>query len=120
INTLLDISLGYVDAGTKIEHQLILKSKEFFVNGDVKVIPDPPPLTREPSKEIPKEGELTIEQLGNLHRQFMLVAPTGKSLDMDRLLLSQPHGKVTDSQSLILSTSPLKFSISSKYAKSLI
>ncbi|XP_059500967.1 sperm flagellar protein 2 isoform X2 [Stegostoma tigrinum] len=80
INTLLDIGLGYVNAGTKIEHQLILKSKEFFVNGDVKMIPDPPPLTRLPSKEIAKEGELTIEQLTNLHRQFMLVAPTGLML----------------------------------------
>ncbi|XP_048450235.1 sperm flagellar protein 2-like [Rhincodon typus] len=80
IDTLLDIGLGYVNAGTKIKHQLILKSKEFFVNGDVKMIPDPPPLTRLPSKEIAKEGELTIEQLSNLHRQFMLVAPTGLML----------------------------------------
>ncbi|XP_043540954.1 sperm flagellar protein 2-like, partial [Chiloscyllium plagiosum] len=89
INALLDISLGYVDAGTKIEHQLILKSKEFFVNGDVKVIPDPPPFTREPSKEIPKEGELTIEQLSHLHRQFMLVAPTGVMLKKEFIEILQ-------------------------------
>ncbi|XP_060703096.1 sperm flagellar protein 2 [Hemiscyllium ocellatum] len=89
INTLLDITLGYVDAGTKIEHQLILKSKEFFVNGDVKVVPDPPPFTREPSKEIPKEGELTIEQLTNLHRQFMLVAPTGVMLKKEFIEILQ-------------------------------
>ncbi|XP_067885195.1 sperm flagellar protein 2 isoform X1 [Heterodontus francisci] len=77
ISTLLDVGLGHVDAGTKIEQQLVLHSKEFFVNGDVKMVPDPQPLTRLPSKEIPKDGELTIEQLSNLHRQFMLIAPTG-------------------------------------------
>ncbi|XP_072371687.1 sperm flagellar protein 2 isoform X2 [Scyliorhinus torazame] len=80
INTLLDVGLGHVDAGTKIEHQLILRNKEFFVNGDVKMIPDPPPLTRLPSEEIAKDGELTIEQLQNLYRQFLLVAPTGLML----------------------------------------
>ncbi|XP_078413355.1 sperm flagellar protein 2 [Cetorhinus maximus] len=80
INTLLDIGLGYVDSGSKIEHQLILHDKEFFVNGDVKMIPDPPPLTRLPSKETTRDGELTIEQLCNLHRQFMLIAPTGLML----------------------------------------
>ncbi|XP_067838179.1 sperm flagellar protein 2 [Heptranchias perlo] len=80
INALLDIGLEHVDTGTKIRHQLVLHSKEFFVNGDVKMTPEQQPITRLPSKEIPKDGGLTIEQLSNLHRQFMLVAPTGLML----------------------------------------
>ncbi|XP_051875825.1 sperm flagellar protein 2-like [Pristis pectinata] len=77
IAALLTVGLEHVRAGTKIKLRLELGSKEFFVNGDVRLVASPAPPPRLPSEETPTAGELTIRQLWDLLRQFRLLLPTG-------------------------------------------
>ncbi|XP_069483223.1 sperm flagellar protein 2 isoform X2 [Ambystoma mexicanum] len=77
IDRLIQIARDHVETATKIIHELILEKTDFYVNGDVKVVPDllPPPCP--PLGETPLNGSLTISQLERLYPQFMEVAPTG-------------------------------------------
>ncbi|XP_072113592.1 sperm flagellar protein 2 isoform X3 [Mobula birostris] len=77
IAALLAVGLQHVQTGTKILFPLVLGSQEFFINGDLKLIPDPPPPPHLPPKERPKVGEFTVQQLQDLVQHFSLLSPTG-------------------------------------------
>lgn len=57
---------------------MTLEETDFFINSDVKVMPDPVPLPHVPHVETSGSGTLTISQLTTLHKQFLQVAPRGK------------------------------------------
>ncbi|PNJ66983.1 SPEF2 isoform 15, partial [Pongo abelii] len=58
-----------------IQNELYLSQEDFFINGNIKVFPDPPPPIRLPPVEKEEDGTLTIEQLDSLRDQFLDMAP---------------------------------------------
>uniref|UniRef100_A0A2K6GF76 Sperm flagellar 2 n=1 Tax=Propithecus coquereli TaxID=379532 RepID=A0A2K6GF76_PROCO len=77
IEKLTEVARYHIETSTKIQHQLYLSQEDFFINGDIKVFPDPPPPIRPPPVEKEENGTLTIEQLDNLRDQFLDMAPKG-------------------------------------------
>ncbi|XP_069897125.1 sperm flagellar protein 2 isoform X2 [Dipodomys merriami] len=77
VEKLTEVARYHIETSTKIQNELYLSQEVFFINGDVKVFPDPPPPTRPPPIEKEENGTLTIEQLDNLRDQFFDLAPKG-------------------------------------------
>ncbi|XP_058420231.1 sperm flagellar protein 2 [Diceros bicornis minor] len=77
VEKLTEVARYHIETSTKIQNELYLNQEDFFINGDVKVFPDPPPLMRPPPVEKEENGTLTIEQLDNLRDQFLDIAPKG-------------------------------------------
>ncbi|CAI5787688.1 flagellar 2 [Podarcis lilfordi] len=77
VDKLTEVARHHIETSTKIQYELVLEGVEFYINGDVKVFPDPLPPPRPPSVEMPTNGTLTISQLSTLHKQFLQVAPKG-------------------------------------------
>ncbi|XP_066229610.1 sperm flagellar protein 2 isoform X1 [Saccopteryx leptura] len=77
VEKLTEVARYHIETSTKIQDELYLDQEDFFINGDVKVFPDPPPPVRPPPVEKEEGGSLTIEQLDGLHDQFLDVAPNG-------------------------------------------
>lgn len=61
---------------------MTLEGTDFFINNDVKMVPDPVPDPVPPPEfqriETPSSSTLTISQLTTLHKQFLQLAPKGK------------------------------------------
>ncbi|XP_078286656.1 LOW QUALITY PROTEIN: sperm flagellar protein 2 [Rhinoraja longicauda] len=93
IAALLAVGLEHIEDGTKIKYHLALGSKEFFVDGDVKLVEDPGPPPRQPSAETPKAGQMTVQQLRDLVQHFTGVSPTG--LMMRRTFIETLHDLVS-------------------------
>lgn len=74
---LTGVARYHIETSTKIQNELYLDQEDFFINGDIKVFPDPPPPVRPPPVEKEENGTLTIEQLDNLRDQFLDIAPKG-------------------------------------------
>lgn len=68
----------HIETSTKIQNALYLDQEDFFINGDLKVFPDPPPPVRPPPVEKEENGTLTIQQLDSLRDQFLETAPKGR------------------------------------------
>ncbi|KAM4875931.1 sperm flagellar protein 2 [Thomomys bottae] len=77
VEKLTEVARYYIETSTKIQNELYLSQEVFFINGDIKVFPDPPPPTRPPPVEKEENGTLTIEQLDNLRDQFFDLSPKG-------------------------------------------
>ncbi|XP_069819162.1 sperm flagellar protein 2 isoform X2 [Dendropsophus ebraccatus] len=77
IGKLIQIAHHCVETGTKIQYELCLEQTDFYVNSDIKVLPDPVPEPRPPPVENPPGATLTVSQLHRLHKQFLQVAPGG-------------------------------------------
>ncbi|XP_032754683.1 sperm flagellar protein 2 isoform X2 [Rattus rattus] len=77
IQKLTDVARYHIETATKIQNEIYLSQEDFYINGDIKVFPDPPPPTRPPPVEKEENGTLTIEQLDNLRDQFLDMAPKG-------------------------------------------
>lgn len=77
---LTEVARYHIETSTKIQNELYLNQEDFFINGDVKVFPDPPPPIRPPPVEKEENGTLTIEQLDNLREQFLEIAPKGRKI----------------------------------------
>ncbi|XP_005872661.1 PREDICTED: sperm flagellar protein 2 [Myotis brandtii] len=77
VEKLTEIARYHIETATKIQNELYLDQDGFFINGDIKVFPDPPPPVRPPPVEREENGTLTIEQLDTLRDQFSDIAPKG-------------------------------------------
>ncbi|KAM3939260.1 sperm flagellar protein 2 [Leptodactylus fuscus] len=77
IGKLVQIAHHCVETNTKIQYELVLEQTDFYINSDIKVIPDPAPQPRPPVVETSVGPSLTISQLRRLHKQFLQVAPNG-------------------------------------------
>ncbi|XP_017403763.1 sperm flagellar protein 2 isoform X2 [Cebus imitator] len=77
IEKLTDVARYHIETSTKIQNELYLSQEEFFINGNIKVFPDPPPPIRPLPVEKEEDGNLTIEQLDSLRDQFLDMAPKG-------------------------------------------
>ncbi|XP_063816860.1 sperm flagellar protein 2 isoform X2 [Pseudophryne corroboree] len=77
IDKLIQIARHHIETSTKIQYELVLEQTDFYINTDVKVIPDPEPPPVPPAVETSPNGALTISQLRRLHQQFLQVAPDG-------------------------------------------
>ncbi|GAB1299244.1 Sperm flagellar protein 2 [Apodemus speciosus] len=78
IQKLTEVARYHIETATKIQNEIYLSQEDFYINGDIKVFPDPAPPTRPPPIEKEENGTLTIEQLDNLRDQFLDMAPKGK------------------------------------------
>ncbi|XP_006156392.1 sperm flagellar protein 2 isoform X2 [Tupaia chinensis] len=77
VKKLIEVAQYHIETSTKIQNELYLSQEDFYINGDIKVFPDPPPPIRPPPIEKEENGTLTIEQLDSLRYQFLDVAPKG-------------------------------------------
>ncbi|XP_043925933.1 sperm flagellar protein 2 [Protopterus annectens] len=77
VNHLIEIARHHIESATKIQYELVLHESEFYINGDVKIFPDPIPPPSPPALETPQNGTLTIKQLDTLCQQFRNIAPSG-------------------------------------------
>ncbi|XP_057168177.1 sperm flagellar protein 2 isoform X2 [Ursus arctos] len=78
VEKLTEVARYHIETSTKIQNELYLDQEDFFINGDMKVFPDPPPPVRPPPVEKEENGTLTIEQLDRLRDQFLETAPKGR------------------------------------------
>ncbi|KAJ7335057.1 hypothetical protein JRQ81_012998, partial [Phrynocephalus forsythii] len=77
VDKLIEVARNHIETSTRIQYELVLEGTEFYINGDIKIFPDPVPPPRPPSVETATNGTLTISQLSTLHKQFLQVAPKG-------------------------------------------
>ncbi|XP_074851772.1 sperm flagellar protein 2-like [Carettochelys insculpta] len=77
VDKLTEVARHHIECSTKIQYELVLDETDFFINKDVKVMPDLIPPPRPPPVETSVNGTLTISQLSTLHKQFLQVAPKG-------------------------------------------
>ncbi|XP_054439986.1 sperm flagellar protein 2 [Pteronotus mesoamericanus] len=77
VEKLTEVARYHIETSTKIQNELYLDQEDFFINGDIKVFPDPPPPIRPLPVEKEENGTLTIEQLDSFRDQFLEIAPKG-------------------------------------------
>ncbi|KAG5841479.1 hypothetical protein ANANG_G00199930 [Anguilla anguilla] len=77
IDQLAEVGRHHIERAAEIEQELVLRGTEFFLNGDVRVVPVPVPAPRPPSVERPAGSRLSVLQLEALHAQLLKVAPEG-------------------------------------------
>ncbi|EPY73378.1 hypothetical protein CB1_011123001 [Camelus ferus] len=78
VEKLTEVARYHIETSTKIQSELYLGQEDFFIKGDLKVFPDPPPPVRPAPVEKEENGTLTIEQLDSLRNQFLDIAPKGR------------------------------------------
>ncbi|KAF4024459.1 hypothetical protein G4228_016278 [Cervus hanglu yarkandensis] len=78
VEKLTGVARYHIETSTKIQNELYLDQEDFFINGDIKVFPDPPPPVRPPPVEKEENSTLTIKQLDSLRDQFLDIAPKGR------------------------------------------
>ncbi|XP_037337699.2 sperm flagellar protein 2 [Pungitius pungitius] len=70
--------VGYhIEAGAKLQKELVLECTAFCLNGDCHMVASPPPPPRPPPHEKPMASTPTVTQLESLHRMLHSVAPSG-------------------------------------------
>ncbi|KAJ8285298.1 hypothetical protein GJAV_G00025240 [Gymnothorax javanicus] len=78
IDQLAEVVRHHIEQASRMEHQLVLRGTDFFLNGDIRVVPAPVPTPRPPPLELSGDGgRFTVFQLESLHAQFLKVAPEG-------------------------------------------
>ncbi|NWU07218.1 SPEF2 protein, partial [Cephalopterus ornatus] len=80
VEKLVEAARYHVESSNKIQYEMTLEETDFFINGDVKMFPDPvpDPVPAPRVSRIKTSGStLTISQLTKLHKQFLQVAPKG-------------------------------------------
>ncbi|XP_044286991.1 sperm flagellar protein 2 [Varanus komodoensis] len=77
VDKLTEVARNHIETSTRIQYELVLEGIDFYINGDIKVFPDPLLPPRPPSVEMATDSTLTISQLSTLHKQFLQVAPKG-------------------------------------------
>ncbi|XP_034728689.1 sperm flagellar protein 2 isoform X2 [Etheostoma cragini] len=67
----------HIEAGVKLQNELVLECNDFYLNGDCHMVASPAPPPRPPPLEKPTRSTPTITQLESLHQQLCNVAPSG-------------------------------------------
>ncbi|XP_036382781.1 sperm flagellar protein 2 [Megalops cyprinoides] len=113
IDQLAEVARHHIELAAKIQHELVMAGTDFFLNGDIRVVPMPEPAPRPPPLEQPVGSTLTVLQLEAFYAQFHEVAPTGVmssqklaeilklvSLDMGSNALPDPWMRLSEAQIL--------------------
>ncbi|XP_032941221.1 sperm flagellar protein 2 isoform X1 [Catharus ustulatus] len=81
VEKLVEVARHHIESSSKIQYEMTLEGTDFFINNDVKMVPDPVPDPVPPPEfqriETPSSSTLTISQLTTLHKQFLQLAPKG-------------------------------------------
>ncbi|XP_042731295.1 LOW QUALITY PROTEIN: sperm flagellar protein 2 [Lagopus leucura] len=75
VEKLIEVGRHHIESSSKIQYEMNLEERDFFISSDVKLIPDPVPPPRVPLIETSESSTLTISQLTTLHKHFLQVAP---------------------------------------------
>ncbi|XP_051279431.1 sperm flagellar protein 2 isoform X2 [Dicentrarchus labrax] len=77
IEQLSEVVRHHIEAGAKLQNQLVLEYTDFYLNGDCHMVASLPPPPRPPALEKPTQSTPTITQLESLHQQLCTVAASG-------------------------------------------
>ncbi|NXB65016.1 SPEF2 protein, partial [Struthidea cinerea] len=81
VEKLVEVARHHIESSSRIQYEMTLEETDFFINGDVKMVPDPVPDPVPPPEfqriETSGSNALTISQLTTLHKQFLQLAPKG-------------------------------------------
>ncbi|NXA94808.1 SPEF2 protein, partial [Melanocharis versteri] len=81
VEKLVEVARHHIESSSKIQYEMTLEETDFFINNDVKMVPDPVPDPVPPPEfqrlETSGSSALTISQLTTLHKQFLQLAPKG-------------------------------------------
>ncbi|XP_041793355.1 sperm flagellar protein 2 [Chelmon rostratus] len=77
IDQLSKVVRHHIEAGAKLQNELVLVGTDFYLNGDCNMVASPPSPPHPPTLEKPTQSTLTITQFESLHKQFCIVAPSG-------------------------------------------
>ncbi|XP_072242949.1 sperm flagellar protein 2-like [Leuresthes tenuis] len=88
IDQLTEVVRHHIEAGSKLQYELVLEDSDFYLNGDCLFVASPAPPPRPPPLEKPLQSTPTITQLESLHHQLYSIAPSGlmSSLEFCSLL----------------------------------
>ncbi|NXI05650.1 SPEF2 protein, partial [Pachycephala philippinensis] len=81
VEKLVEVARHHIESSSRIQYEMTLEETGFFINNDVKMVPDPVPDPVPPPEfqrlETSGSNALTISQLTTLHKQFLQLAPKG-------------------------------------------
>ncbi|NWT18281.1 SPEF2 protein, partial [Vireo altiloquus] len=81
VEKLIEVARHHIESSSRIQYEMTLEEADFFINYDIKMVPDPPPDPVPPPEfqriETSESNTLTISQLSTLHKQFLQLAPKG-------------------------------------------
>ncbi|XP_039565949.1 sperm flagellar protein 2 [Passer montanus] len=81
VEKLVEVARHHIESSSKILYEMTLEGTDFYINRDVKMVPDPVPDPVPPPEfqriETSESSTLTISQLATLHKQFLQLAPKG-------------------------------------------
>ncbi|XP_072242958.1 sperm flagellar protein 2-like [Leuresthes tenuis] len=77
IDQLTEVVRHHIEAGSKLQYELVLEDSDFYLNGDCLFVASPAPPPRPPPLEKPLQSTPTITQLESLHHQLYSIAPSG-------------------------------------------
>ncbi|XP_050931257.1 sperm flagellar protein 2 [Lates calcarifer] len=83
IDELSEVVRHHIEAGAKLQYELVLECTDFYLNGDCHMVASQPPPPHPPPLEKPTESTPTITQLESLHQQLYNVAPSGLMSSFD-------------------------------------
>ncbi|XP_033476469.2 sperm flagellar protein 2 [Epinephelus lanceolatus] len=113
IDQLSEVVRHHIEAGAKMQNELVLECTDFYLNGDCHMVASPPASPpRPPPLEKPTRSTPTIIQLESLHRALCNIAPSGLmsssefssllrdliSVNMGRDTLPQPWINMNETQ----------------------
>ncbi|KAL6113966.1 spef2 [Pungitius sinensis] len=67
----------HIEAGAKLQKELVLECTDFYLNGDCHMVASPAPPPRPPPHEKPMASTPTVTQLESLQRMLHSIAPSG-------------------------------------------
>ncbi|XP_056275444.1 LOW QUALITY PROTEIN: sperm flagellar protein 2-like [Pseudoliparis swirei] len=77
IEQLSEVVGHHIEAGAKLQNELVMECVDFYLNGDCHMVASPAPPPRPPALEKPTRSTPTVTQLESLQRQLCNVAPSG-------------------------------------------
>ncbi|XP_075324973.1 sperm flagellar protein 2-like [Odontesthes bonariensis] len=77
IDQLTEVVRHHIEAGSKLQYELVLEGSDFYLNGDCLFVASPAPPPHPPALEKPLQSTPTITQLESLHHQLYSIAPSG-------------------------------------------